>query len=1013
MTASLRERAWILFLALNLAGVGILAALPAGTAWAVLYVALGTAAVGAVAVAIRWYRPTPRRPWLVLLAGVATYSVANAIYLAAFAGLIGSLPFPSIADALYLSAYGLIVSVGVQLVMARTAHRGIGDVLDALVIAGGFAIVSFHTLITPYLDPAVELDVLARGVAAAYPLVDVALLGIGTSIVLAGIPRSTAAMLLGGYLLAQLGADWIYGLDVLAGTLDKVRPEFILWPVAIALLGAAALHPSMAGLTTAVSSPTPKVRPRLLVLGLATLTGPIVVTLEAMNPNHDIVLLAALSVAMVSLVAVRISLLVGEVGAGRRELSEAESTRARIEALLQTSGAITWSGRLLPGDDAEVVTDFISSQVFDITGFSSEEYVSGPVRWADRIHPEDIGPTQALFNAWLAHDADDQAAEVLVQRYRFIRRDGEVRWLRDTVKVSERADGIPTRVTGVVLDITAEVDVEDRLREAYFQLGTSRERLQDILENMAAVAWSAELLPGENDVTRRTYMSPQVEVLTGYPATDLLSGAIRWRDIMHPDDRTATLDLLEREHRRAAASRARDDAGDKFSCEYRIVAANGDVRWVRDMERIVRDVGGSAVGTQGLLVDITERREAQARVEAFNEELEALVALRVAELSEARTEAERANRAKSEFLSSMSHELRTPLNAILGFGQLLEMAPLAEAERESATEIVRAGRTLLTMIEDVLEFSRLDAGRITLSIEPVDLGALVRETVDLARPGAEHHDVSIVDRISADRSIVVLADRRRLGQVLLNLLSNSSKYNRPRGSVTVTAVKANGRARILVSDTGIGIEPDRLARIFEPFDARPGELATRRTLGLGLALSSRLVMLMGGALTVTSELGVGSTFTVELPIAAAAELLGPSAPERPSGEAGAVPARATILYIEDNLANLHLVERVLATRHGVRMLAAMQGRLGLELAREHRPDLVLLDLHLPDVEPEDTLRELKSDERTRGIPVIILSSESSASLAHRMVELGALDFVAKPFDMARLLALVDGVLGEP
>ncbi|HSO28519.1 MAG TPA: PAS domain-containing protein, partial [Candidatus Sulfomarinibacteraceae bacterium] len=881
------------------------------------------------------------------------------------------------------------------------------------VVAGGLGILAFEALIAPYLDPALDIEIAARLVAAAYPLVDVALLGIAAWIVFAGIGRTVAATLLGAYVVAQLGADWIYGLDVLAGTLDKARPEFVLWPAGMALLGAAALHPSMADLTTSDRA-APSVQRRVLVLGAAAVAGPVVTTLAAMDLSFETPPLAALSALVVGLVAARVGLLAGDVRAGRLELAQLQATRARIEALLETSGAIIWSGRVLPGPDAETVTEFASDQMLDITGFAADDFVAARVRWVDRIHPDDSGQILDQFRAWIHAESDDSRTEdALSYRYRFIHRDGEVRWLSETVKVSERDGDIPTRVTGVILDVTAEAEADHRLRQANRRLEASEQRYQDLIDNMAAVTWSAELVPGTEADIRRLFMSPQVEDLTGHAAAAFLGGALRWRDVIHPDDRAAILERLAQGRRRAFKATGPDDAVDRFSCEYRIVASNGEIRWVRDMERIIRGADGLATGIHGLLVDITERRERESRVQTFNQELEVLVARRVAELTDARTEAERANRAKSEFLSSMSHELRTPLNAILGFGQLLEMAPLPQAERESAAEILRAGRHLLTMIEGVLDFSRLDAGRVTLSIEPLDLGSLVRETVDLARPTAEGHEVTIVDLVSRDDPPVVLADRGRLAQVLLNLLSNASKFNRVGGTVTLTACRTNGRARILVADTGVGIEPERLAHIFEPLDVRPGELASRRSVGLGLALSSRLVALMDGALTVTSELGNGSTFTVELPIAAAAEPRDPSTPEIPVDRVEAGPARATILYIEDDLANLHLIERVLATRSGVRMLAAMQGRLGLELAREHRPDLILLDLHLPDVEPEETLRDLRSDERTRDIPVIVLSSDSSASLARRMVELGALDFVTKPFDMPRLLALVDGVLGKP
>ncbi len=270
--------------------------------------------------------------------------------------------------------------------------------------------------------------------------------------------------------------------------------------------------------------------------------------------------------------------------------------------------------------------------------------------------------------------------------------------------------------------------------------------------------------------------------------------------------------------------------------------------------------------------------------------------------------------------------------------------------------------------------------------------------------------MAIEDTVAPGDGPVVLADRRRLAQVLLNLLSNGVQYNRPGGSVTISAEEAGDRVRIAVSDTGIGIPEDVLPRLFQPFESMtPGVPAEAGLRGgwLGLAYSKRLVEAMAGTLTVESQVGVGSTFAIELPRAAGAAA-------EPGGEGDGTVAHAgrVILYIEDNLANLELVEHVLRRRPGVRVLAAMQGRLGLELAREHRPDLVLLDLHLPDVAADETIRTLKADERTRDIPVIVLSSENLPRQAAEMRSLGAHDYLTKPLDVARFLETIDAAFAE-
>ncbi len=398
-----------------------------------------------------------------------------------------------------------------------------------------------------------------------------------------------------------------------------------------------------------------------------------------------------------------------------------------------------------------------------------------------------------------------------------------------------------------------------------------------------------------------------------------------------------------------------------------------------------------------------------APADSAPEELEARVSERTRELAEAKAEAVRADRAKGEFLSAMSHDLRTPLNAILGFGQLLELSKLGEPDRDSVVQILRAGRQLLAMIDDILEFTRVDSGRLTLAIEPILVDEAVREAMDLVRTQAVERGVQLGWPSRADPELAVLADRRRLVQVLLNLLVNAVKFSREGGTVTVAAEPlGEERARIIVRDTGIGISPERIPRIFEPIAADHRRQPGVREVDIGLAIGSRLARAMGGSISVESELGSGSTFSLDLPRADSPITAGSY---HGSAETGADRSVPTVLYIEDNLPNITLVQRLLGRHGDVRMLAAMQGRLGLELAREHLPDLILLDLRLPDVTPEEMLRELKADPRTRDIPVVMLSSEATPSRMDEMRALGASDYLTKPIDVTAFLAAVDAIFG--
>ncbi len=390
----------------------------------------------------------------------------------------------------------------------------------------------------------------------------------------------------------------------------------------------------------------------------------------------------------------------------------------------------------------------------------------------------------------------------------------------------------------------------------------------------------------------------------------------------------------------------------------------------------------------------------------------------------ARAVADEANRAKSDFLSRVSHELRTPLNAIIGFAQLLRADDLDPDQRESASQIERAGRHLLRLIDDLIDIGRIEGNRLPVLPEPVGVRGMIEEVAGLIAPLATGHGLRVIlPEVPPDDH--VMADRQRLKQVLLNLLSNAVKYNRPGGTVRVTAEPAGAdRLRITVADEGPGLTTAQEARLFAPFDRLGAEASGIEGTGLGLALSKGLAEQMGGRLGVDSTPGAGSAFWIELPIAPAdvrtadeqpARTAGPTAPGPSSGPAVARPAvgpSGTILHIEDNPANLRLVERVLARRPNIRLLPAMLGQLGLELAREHRPDLILLDLHLPDLPGGELLARLRAYPATRQIPIVVLSADARSDQEERSIAAGARAHLTKPLDIEEFLALVDELLGQ-
>ncbi len=407
----------------------------------------------------------------------------------------------------------------------------------------------------------------------------------------------------------------------------------------------------------------------------------------------------------------------------------------------------------------------------------------------------------------------------------------------------------------------------------------------------------------------------------------------------------------------------------------------------------LRDSAGRPYALCGISTDITERKRSEQA------------------MSIARREAERANRAKSEFVSRMSHDLRTPLNAMLGFAQLLDMDNLTPDQRESVTQILEAGRHLLDLMNEVLDISRIESGNLSLSLEPVALAEVVDQVVKLMRPigATKQVDVQALPSTAGDRH--VRADRLRLNQILLNLMSNAVKYNREGGRVTLSCEdREGGRVRLSITDTGAGIRPEKLALLFTPFERLGAEKTGIEGTGLGLALSRGLAEAMGGQLGVTSEIDRGSTFWIELAgVAAGGVQDAPSSQEtRTDGPRPADSIRGTILYIEDNVSNVRLVERLLTRRRpGVTLLHASDGAIGISMALEHKPDLIFLDLHLPDTPGDEVLRRLWEDTRTRDIPVAILTADATVGQSRRLIATGAKAYLTKPLDVSKILALID------
>jgi PAS domain S-box-containing protein len=377
----------------------------------------------------------------------------------------------------------------------------------------------------------------------------------------------------------------------------------------------------------------------------------------------------------------------------------------------------------------------------------------------------------------------------------------------------------------------------------------------------------------------------------------------------------------------------------------------------------------------------------------------------------ARDEAERANAAKSEFLSRMSHELRTPLNAIMGFGQLLEMDsehPLNELQHANVIEIVTAGRHLLTLINEILDLSRIESGQVEIKLEPLNIAPLIHTCVSQFQPLVTHRQIKLNLALSA--SCRVLADQLRLREVIDNLLSNAIKYNRDGGEIWVSCATADGqRTRISIRDTGRGIAADSLPRLFRPFERLESAYDGVEGTGIGLALAKRLVKAMHGEIGVESVPGTGSTFWFELPSTHAQDGIPDNSTSHPV--AIARPGKQQkLLYIEDNPANLRLVQKVIALRQDINMLDAIDAETGIEMAVAQQPDIILLDIQLPGMDGFAALKILQDNPRTRDIPVIAVSANAMHQDIEQGKQAGFHDYLTKPLDIVNFLALLDRLL---
>jgi len=616
----------------------------------------------------------------------------------------------------------------------------------------------------------------------------------------------------------------------------------------------------------------------------------------------------------------------------------------------------------------------------------SMDLATKKMSWSKEIYaltnrdPNNYVPTLQSFYAEIVYPADvikvQQAQQRAIEHlgpqridHRSLWTDGTVRWMHLEGYAERDADGRALALVGTVQDITERKQAELALEE-------SRMRLEEAQSLAKLGHWTADLTSGELEWSDEIFRIFGLDPARFRPSVEAFHQAI------HPDDR----DLVRESECCAATSGVHDVV-------HRIVRPDGEVRYVHELARTQTDADGRVVRMTGTVQDVTELKQTEHAM------------LRAKEAAEA------ASRTKSEFLASMSHELRTPLNSILGFAQLFGMDPyLPEKTRDHAHEIERAGQHLLSLVNDLIDLARIEAGKLELFPTPVSVKAVLGDSLAMIAPIARERGIRLIDAGGDGRDTLVQADATRLQQVLINLLANAIKYNRPAGSVHLVCHANEGVVHIAITDTGPGIPAHKQSRMFSPFDRLGAERGQVEGSGIGLVITKRIVEAMGGSIGFDSIVGQGSTFWVEFPVAIDAMPKAVAAPAPVIAETRA--ARSYVLYIEDNPMNQRLMQQIFASRKHLELRTAHTAEIGIQLARVEPAALILMDINLPGMDGYEALSVLKGDPKTAAVPVVAVSANAMKGDEKRGLDAGFAAYLTKPIDIPSLFRVVETLILE-
>lgn len=653
----------------------------------------------------------------------------------------------------------------------------------------------------------------------------------------------------------------------------------------------------------------------------------------------------------------------------RTDITALRINEERLQRSQSFANIGTWDWNIQTGEL------YWSERIAPLFGYHDPKTETTYENFLNAVHPDDRQSVVDAVNACVEGGARYEI------EHRVIWPSGETRWLLERGDVERSEAGEPLHMLGVVQDITQRKQIEEALQESEEQFRATAEAAQDAIIVI-------------DDQERVTFWNRAAESIFGYAALEVIGKKLH--RLVLPE---AMLDAQQQRYRHYQLT----GEGSALGTTRELIAQDRNGRQFPvevSLSQVNIDGHRHAVG---IARDISARKQAQAA------------------LVEAKEEAESANRAKSQFLSSMSHELRTPMNAIIGFAQLMEMDAdsLDETQRDNVSEILRAGRHLLDLINDVLDLAKIEAGYIDLAIEAVALADVLAECSSLMAPLAQARGIAMTALWNGEQvqsgqlplEMAVRADRTRLKQVLLNLLSNAVKYNREMGRIVIRCEPvAGGKIRVSVSDSGPGIDPKWQEHLFEAFNRLEAAQSTIEGSGIGLVISRNIVELMGGTIGFSSQVGEGSTFWIELPQDLSLARQPAVTQQEQTAAPGVRPAEHTVLYIEDNPANLRLVSQLFAQRPRIRLLSAHNGELGLALARQYRPDLILADINLPGMSGVELIKQLRQSAELAGTPVIAISANAMHADIAAAIAAGFDHYITKPIDIRALLRAVDAVL---